>query len=150
VGTVTIAHSIVAEAGVEAAASAGAGAGAGMPDKSEDATGLWKDGRPLRERGAILHLLPPLMRSGERLLTLLLMKFALGNRQLKIPPAKIWPRRTIKRWVATNDVHDFPNSRPDPPFHFSDRADSLYPRSHHHQHHLILLRCLYHLDLCLS
>lgn len=88
--------------------AAGAGAGAEMPEGSEDDAGLWKDGHQLLERGAILHLLPPLMTSGERLLTLLLMKFALGSRQVKIMPMKTWTRRMIKRWVATDYVLDSP------------------------------------------
>lgn len=59
-----------------------------MLEESEGGAGLWKDGHQPQESGAILHLLPPLMTSGERLLTLLLMKIFLGGRQVEVMPVK--------------------------------------------------------------
>lgn len=105
----TATHGIVREAGV------GVGAGAEVTRGSEDGAGPWKDGRRRPERGAILHLLPPPMTSGKRLLTLLLMKFVLSSRKLEITRMKIWwPRKMIKRWVETDHVHCSPTPSPDP------------------------------------
>lgn len=89
----------------------GAGAAAGAEVAGENANGedLWKDGHQLRERGAILHLLPLLMTNGKRLLTHLLMKKALIGHQIE--PLQITRRlmRMIKRWVTIIDVYGFPS-----------------------------------------
>jgi hypothetical protein len=93
---------------IAAGAEVGAAAGAEVQQERQDGTDLWRDGRRLVERGAILHLLPPLMTSDERLLTLLLMKFALGGRPVEVKPMKLRLIRTIKRWVASDYVLDSP------------------------------------------
>lgn len=49
------------------------------------------------------------MTSGEKLLTVLLMKIALDCRQVEVRKMTIKSKRVTKRWVANDDVLDSPN-----------------------------------------
>ena len=80
-----------------------------MAEESANGEDLWKDGHQLREKGAILHLLPLLMKNGRRLLTLLLMKKALIGHPTELMQIKRQLMRMTKRWVMIVDVFEFPS-----------------------------------------
>ena len=102
VGTATVTDGIVVGLEVEVAAKVE------VAGEASNEGGLWRDGHQPPEGGAILHLLPPLMTSGKRLLTHLLTRNHLIRHQDEVIPIKIWPRM-IKRWVTIDDVLQAPS-----------------------------------------
>ena len=140
-------HGIAFKAEVGVGVGVGVVAGAVVPEESEIGADLWNDGHQRLEKGAILHLLPPLMISGARLLTVLLNS-ALRSRRSEMMPMKRWVRGMIKRWVVIDYVLASPIFLPDSSSCWSDPADILHFRPCKYCHHV--QRCLYHFDLCLS